>query len=186
MATATKNRRGKGKAAGKDKSKAAAKAQSNGGEKLTVAERRLEGHSVGDRRKAVKLANSDGIAAAADLLGESTVKAKYLVMQQQVEDGDVPAIKPTDEKAILKALKAGDEYSSVAWVACRTGLADGKVKAIAEAAGHSFDRGRPSGGGGTKTSSKATAKGKGKTGSASKARRGGKNRRGRRGSSPNA
>jgi hypothetical protein len=185
MATATKNRRGKGKSS--DKAKAAKAAPTNGGEKLTVAERRLEGHSVGDRRKAVKLANSDGIAAAADHLGTSTVKAKYLVMQQQVEDGDVPAIKPTDEKAILKALKSGDEYSSVAWVACRTGLADGKIKSIAEGSGHSFDRGRPRGETGTKpkSSGKTSAKGKATTGS--KARRGGKNRRGgRRGSNPNA
>lgn len=190
MAPATKSRRG-GKKSTKGKSAAAKAAPSNGGEKLTVAERRLEGHSLSDRRKAVKLADSDGIQEAADFLKTTTIKAKYLVMQQQVEDGDVPAIKPTDAKAILRALKADDDYSSVAWVACRTGLADGKVKSIAEEAGHSFDRGRPSGGGATKKAAprgkSSTAKGKTAAGSGSKARRGGKNRRaGRKAARPNA
>lgn len=190
MAPATKSRRGGKKSAAKGKKVAATKAaaSTDGGEKLTVAERRLQGASLGDRRKAVKMVNGgDSINDVAEFLDMSPIKAKYLVMQQQVEDGDVPAIKPTDEKAILKALKADDDYSSVAWIACRTGLADGKVKAIAEQSGHSFDRGRPkTDGGGAKkaaSSSKVSAT-KGKTGS--RARRGSKARRGRKASSPNA
>lgn len=160
----TKSRRGK------------AKAEVSETAGLTVAEKRLAGHKLGERRQAVKLANNEGsMAEVAELLDTTPTKAKYLVMQQQVEDGDVPAIKPTNEKAIVNALKRGDDHSSVAWVACRTGLSDAAVKKIAEENGHSFDKGRPK----TKSGKKPT-KSKAKSDDAkthTKARRGKKGKR---------
>jgi hypothetical protein len=171
----TKSRRGRPKG----KKSAAKAAPSNGGEKLSVVDKRLEGVKIPDQRKAVKmLANEQSINDVAKFLKLSPVKAKYMVMQRQVEDGDVPKISATNGKAIVKALKSDSEYGSVAWVACRTGLSDGAVKKIAEEAGHSFERGRPASNGSgksksTKGAGKAAAKGKGK----STARRGGRGRR---------
>lgn len=180
MAT-TKARRGKGAskkttAKGKTggKNKAAKSAKSNGGEKLSIADKRLSHASLSDRRKAVKMAQAgDGIAEVAEFLGISSVKAKFLVMQQQVADGKVPKIKPENEGAIVKALKSGDDFSSVAWVACRTGLSGGKVTQIAKDNNVSFDRGRPSADEAAPKKKGSTRKStKGKTESSSKARRG--------------
>src|SRR5436190_23708472 len=120
----TKARRGKtaakkGKPAGRGpgrppKKEAAERAAStNGGEALTAAEKRLEGVSPANRKKAVKMTKQDTPhQEIADFLGLSSTKAKFLVMQQMVEDGDVPAIK-ADEKSIIKALNTDNGYNSV-------------------------------------------------------------------------
>lgn len=66
-------------------------------------------------------------------------KAQFLYMQYQVAEGDVPAIRHRNENELVagirKAREANNSYSSWGWIAARTGVSEGKVKALAEEAG---------------------------------------------------
>jgi hypothetical protein len=51
---------------------------------------------------------------------------RYLLMQERVEDGEVSAI-GTSPAAIVAALRAGGEFGTTAWVACRAGVVQNYV-----------------------------------------------------------
>jgi len=66
-------------------------------------------------------------------------KAQFLYMLHCVAEGDVPSIKHRNEtelvNGIRKARDAHDTYSSWGWIAARTGVSEGKIKALATEAG---------------------------------------------------
>lgn len=77
-----------------------------------------------------------------DEIGTTPGKAQYLMMLHRVAEGEVPKIpnasnpdSPKFAKSLEKARKAADEYSSWGWLSARSGLPEGKIKAIAEEAG---------------------------------------------------
>lgn len=61
-----------------------------------------------------------------------------MLMQERVEDGEVPRVAPNRE-AILAALDQGDEFGTVPWVACRATLVDNDVKRVRESRKPSTD-----------------------------------------------
>jgi hypothetical protein len=66
-------------------------------------------------------------------------KAQFLYMQAEVARKPKLKIKHTDEdelvEGIREAREANDAHSSWGWIAARTGVSEGKVKALAEEAG---------------------------------------------------
>lgn len=138
----------------------------------TIVERRDNGDSWGD--------------IASDL-NITPGKAQFLMMLHRVAEGDVPAIKHRNEtelvNGIRKARDAQNEFSSWGWISARSGVSEGKVKALAEESGMEVSgsniavaRAEANGGGKkadtktTKQAGRATAKKTGGKAAAAKAR----------------
>lgn len=150
-ASGTKAARGTAKSGSKTKSaeKSTAKAaKSNGKPKQTEAQTANKREAAAAQQekmieKVVKLRDKEkSWKEIGDEIGTTPGKAQYLMMLHRVAEGDVPKVpnaanpdSPKFAKSLEKARKAADEYSSWGWLSARSGLPEGKIKAIAEEAG---------------------------------------------------
>lgn len=144
MATATKKGTVKKSASAKGKT---AKAPAKTASKKTAAtedgpsKRELQRERDNDlRAKVVDLREADtSWSEIAEALAITSGKAQFLMMQQQVEDTPKLKIRFKDDETlvagIVAAREAEDAHSSWGWIAARTGISEGKVKALAEEAG---------------------------------------------------
>lgn len=137
--TATKTRTTKGKttkAPTKDKAAKAATTEDNGPSK---SELRAERDADLTLQMLELKDNGESWAEIASTLSVTSGKAQFLWMKHCVAEGEVPAIEFEDEDelvaGILEAREASDQHSSWGWIAARTGVSEGKVKALAEEAG---------------------------------------------------
>ena len=98
--------------------------------KLSVLERRRFGKSAHTCAEALRrYREGAGQGDIALWLGLSPTQVRYLLMQERVEDGEVPRVAPT-RGAIREALDRGGEFGTVAWVACRAGVVDNHVRRV--------------------------------------------------------
>src|SRR5687767_4563539 len=94
---------------------------------LSVPERRRFGLKKETRKEALRRFRAgDSQANIARWLGLNHNQFRYLLMQERVEDGEVPAVAPT-ASAIRRAVEEGGELGSSAWVACRAGVVENEV-----------------------------------------------------------
>jgi hypothetical protein len=81
-------------------------------------------------------ANDEKWSEIATDLSITPGKAQFLMMKHDVAEGNVPAIKHRNENELIAGIKkartANDAYSSWGWISARSGVAEGKVKALAE------------------------------------------------------
>jgi hypothetical protein len=103
---------------------------------LSVPEKRRFGKSTQTCEEALRQYRAGSSQAEISRrLKLSPLQVRYLLMQQRVQDGEVPAVAPT-LTAIRKALEDGGEFSSSAWVACRAGVVETfVVRARSESSG---------------------------------------------------
>lgn len=137
MATTAKKRPAKkgGTKKGSAGAKTTAKTQ-DGPSKRELAAKRDEGltENIVERRD-----NGESWADIASDLNITSGKAQFLMMKHRVAEGEVPAIKHRNEtelvSGIRKARDAQNEFSSWGWISARSGVSEGKIKALAEEAG---------------------------------------------------
>lgn len=95
---------------------------------LEVLERRRFGQSAETCGEALRRFR-DGASQAeiARWLGLSPTQVRYMLMQERVEDGEVPRI-ARNREAIQEALDRGGEFGKVPWVACRATVVEDCVR----------------------------------------------------------
>jgi hypothetical protein len=94
---------------------------------LSVREKRRFGKSAQTCEEALRRHHAGSSQAEiASWLELSPLQVRYLLMQQRVEDGEVPTVAPS-LPAIRKALEDGGEFGSSAWVACRADVVENFV-----------------------------------------------------------
>ena len=84
---------------------------------------------LADQRRAEALKrhrDGDSFADIARWLGLNHNQVRYLIMQERVEDGEVPRV-ANNSDAIREALEGGGEFGTPAWVACRAGVIQNDV-----------------------------------------------------------
>lgn len=97
---------------------------------LSVTEKRRFGLSARTRAEALRRFRAgDSRAALAQSLRLNEIQVRYLLMQERVEDGEVPRLAANSE-AICEALECGGEYGTPPWVACRAGVTLNIVKRV--------------------------------------------------------
>lgn len=136
MATTTKGKKGSKK--GKTAKSPQAKASKNGD-----GPSKREAQAARDAELTTKVVerrgNDEKWGEIADALHITPGKAQFLMMKHEVAEGDVPSIRHRNDAELLagirKAREANNEYSSWGWISARTGVSEGKVKAIATEAG---------------------------------------------------
>jgi hypothetical protein len=107
---------------------------------LGVPERRSFGKSAQTRVEALRrYRDGDSQAAIARWLELNHNQVRYLLMQERVEDGEVPRVAPS-RRAIREALDRGGEFGTVPWVACRAGVVDSYVERVRSDASRAVGR----------------------------------------------
>lgn len=97
---------------------------------LDVPERRHFGKSPATRREALRRhRDGDSLESIARWLGLNKNQVRYLLVQERVEDGEVPRVAANPE-AIRAALARGGEFATVPWVACRAGVVENHVRRL--------------------------------------------------------
>lgn len=92
------------------------------------------------RERVVELRAAD--QSWSEIAGELNItpgKAQFLMMQHTVSKSPKLRLKHTDDESlverIVEAREANDAHSSWGWIAARTGVSEGKIKALATEAG---------------------------------------------------
>lgn len=95
---------------------------------LSVPERRRFGKTAETRAAALRRFRAgESVANIARRLDLDPIQVRYMLMQERVEDGEVPAVAP-NPTAIAGALQAGGEFGTAPWVACRAGVTEHYVR----------------------------------------------------------
>lgn len=116
--------------------KAASKTQDDGPSKRDLQRQR----NAELRERVVELREAEASwQEIAEEIESTPGKAQFLFMQHVVSKTPKLRIKHSDEDelvaGIVEAREANDQHSSWGWIAARTGVSEGKVKALAEEAG---------------------------------------------------
>lgn len=183
MATATKSKSSKSSKGKTAKSQGSKATSQNGKAKTQDGPSKREAQKARDAEYTTTIlerrGNGDKWGEIASDLNITPGKAQFLFMLHEVAEGNVPAIRHRNENELVtgirKAREANNQYSSWGWIAARTGVSEGKIKALAEEAGIpvkgtnvAVARSEANGGkakGDGKTRTQATTKGTGKASS---------------------
>lgn len=97
---------------------------------LAVLEKRRFGKSAETCAEALRRSRDGAtLAEIASWLDLGPTQVRYMLMQERVEDGEVPRV-PANREGIQEALDQGGEFGTVPWVACRATVVDSEVERV--------------------------------------------------------